>query len=191
MYPLYCDYVRCLQLPDSINFQQIYMCDPPRMYHPPRIHPPFQQLYATLPESTPPSQNIGLPPFQQQYYMRPSKNPPLPPRMYPSSQQIYYYATLPESTPPSQKIFPLEQLCATLPESTLPPKKYTPFFNNYMVPYQNLPLPPRNYPRSQELYVTLSEYTPPFQNRSPFQQIHMCDPPRIYSSQIIPPFQQL
>ena len=65
---------------------------------PPRIYPPFQQLYATLPESTPPSQNIG-PTLLFNNCMRPSQNLPLPPRIYPPFQQLY--ANLPESTPPS------------------------------------------------------------------------------------------
>ena len=47
--------------PDSFHFQQIYMYDPPRIYPFLREHAPFQQLCATLPESTHPSQNI--PPF--------------------------------------------------------------------------------------------------------------------------------
>ena len=71
------------------------ICDPPRIYpsrpeytllynnymrpfqNPPlfpRIYPPFQQLYVTLPESTPPSQNI--PPFSTTICD--------PPRIYPS-----------------------------------------------------------------------------------------------------------
>ena len=75
----------------------MYMCDPPRIYpslpeytplskticDPPRIHPSlpeytpiFNNYYATLPESIPPSQNI------------------------PSLQQLY--ATLPETTLPSE-----------------------------------------------------------------------------------------
>ena len=74
-----------------------------------------------------------------------------------------------------------QKLYATLPESTH-------LFNNYniMRPSQNLPLPQRIYP--------------------PFQQIYMCDPPRLYPSlpestphsqnppphsQNIPPFQQI
>ena len=95
---------------------------------PPRIYPPFRDLSsdpiiypslpeytplfnkcicATLPESTPPSQNRT--PFQQ------------------------LYATLPESIPPSQNIPLFQQLCATLPETTLPSDN-TPLFYNYMPP---------------------------------------------------------
>ena len=74
----------------------------------PRIYLPFQQLDATLSESTPPSQNIppsfsrticGTPriypslpeytPFFNNYkIMRPSKNLSLPPRIYPPFQQL-------------------------------------------------------------------------------------------------------
>ena len=127
------------------------MCDPPRIYpslpeyipllnkyiimrrshnlpRPPKIYPPFQQLCATLPESTPPSQNIppfstnillcdapkiyppsqNIPPFLTHLYVRPSQNLPLPPKIYPLFQQLY--ATLSESTPPSQNIPPFQQL---------------------------------------------------------------------------------
>ena len=63
------------------TFQQMHMCDPPRLY------PPFQQLYATLPGSTPSSQNIIFP-FLTNLYVRPSQNLPLPPRIYPPFQEI-------------------------------------------------------------------------------------------------------
>ena len=53
---------------------------------PPRIYPPFQQLYATLPESTPPSQDIPTP-FLVNIYN--------PPRIYPS---------LPEYPPTFQQL---------------------------------------------------------------------------------------
>ena len=108
--PHYCEYVKCIRLPESTSpsqniplFQQIYATLPEYILLPPRIYPPFQQLYATLPKSTPPSQNIGptllfnnsmRPP---RIYHPPSKNiPPFstticdPPRFYPS---------LPECTP--------------------------------------------------------------------------------------------
>ena len=77
---------------------------------PPRIYPPpYQQLYMTLPESTPPSQNI------------------------PTFQQLYYYTTLPESIPPSisPRIYPpppFEQLYATLTEITPPSENTPPLF---------------------------------------------------------------
>ena len=64
-------------------------------------------ICATLPESTPPSQNI--PPFQQ------------------------LYATLPESTTPSQNITPFQQLYATLPEATLSSEN-TPLFLTTICP---------------------------------------------------------
>ena len=75
---------------------------------PPRIYPPFQQRYATLPESTPPSQNIH--PFLTNAHVRPSQNLPLPPRLYPTFQQLY--ATLPESTLPPRIYLPFQQLYA-------------------------------------------------------------------------------
>ena len=97
-------------------FQQIYMCDPPRIYPslteytpllniymrpsqnlslPYRIYPPFEHLYATLPESNPPSQNT--PPFLTTICD--------PPRIYPF---------LSEYTPFSTSV----NICVTLPEST-------------------------------------------------------------------------
>ena len=77
------------------------MCDPPRIYPSlPEYTPLFNQfrpICATLPESTPPSQNIP-PPFSTNVYMCPSQNLPLLPRIYPPFHQLY--ATLSESTPP-------------------------------------------------------------------------------------------
>ena len=126
---------------------------------PPRLYPPFHQLYATLPESTPPSYNITPPPFNN--YMRPSHNLPLSPRIYPPFQQIHMCDPL--------RIYP------SLPDYTL-------LFKNYMRPSQNLPLPPRIYPPPfQQLYAILPESTPLSQNIPPFSTtIIFCDPPRIY-----------
>ena len=126
----------------------MYMSDPPRIYPalpeyiplfnnclwpcpnpplPPRIYPPFKQLYATQPESTPPSQNI--PPFSTNLYVRPSHNLSLPPRIYSPFQQVY--ATLPESTPPSQNIPPFQQMYMCDPPRIYPSlPEYTPLFNN-------------------------------------------------------------
>ena len=98
-------------------------CDLPRIYPtfnsynimrcsqnlplPPRIYPPpFQQLFITLPESTPPSQNI------------------------PTFQQLYYYTTLPESIPPSisPRIYPpFNNYMRHSQKLPLPPKA-PPFF---------------------------------------------------------------
>ena len=148
---------------------------------PPRIYPPFQQLYATLPESTPPSQNLvpfsttiilcdpfriypSLPEYNPLFsnynIMRHSQYLTLVPRIYPSFQQMHM------CDPP--RIYP------SLPE-------YTPLFNNYMWPSQNLPLPPRIYPSFQQQYVTLPESTPPSQN-IPLFSTTICDHPRIYPS---------
>ena len=106
---------------------------------PPRIHPPFQQLNATFPESTPLSTTIILcdaprmypslpeytpPPFQQLYMTLPESTPPF--QNIPTFQQLYYYTTLPEYFPPS-----------------ISPRIYPPSFNNYMRHSQKLPLPPR------------------------------------------------
>ena len=180
--PFFCDYVKCIRLPESTPpFQNI---------------PPFQQLYATIPETNLPSQNI--PPFQHFNIMQPSQHLYLPPRIYPAFQQ--FYATLPESTPPPQNIPPFQQLYATLPESTHPSQnippfstttivcdppriypslpEYTPLFNNYMRPSQNLPLSPRIYfPFQQRQY-----YATPLPPQNLPTTIILSNPPRIYSS---------
>ena len=152
---------------------------------PPRIYLPFQQLYATLPESTPPSQNIL--PFSTNLFVRPSQNLPLPPRIYPpfnnymwpsqnlplSSriyppfQQMYMcnppriHPSLPEYTPLSTTICDPPGIYHSLPE-------YTPICNSYFIMQ-----------RSQDLSLPLSIY-PPFNNcmrlsqKLPFLQRIQC-----------------
>ena len=154
-----------LPLPPRIYppFQSIYVCDNNYMRpsHPsPQNIPVFQQLYPTFPESTPPSQNIGLPPFSANVYVRPSQNLPLPPRIYPPFQQLY--ATLPESTPPFQNISPFQQMYVR-PSQNLPPS-------------QNIPPVSTTTCDSPRIYPSLPEYTP-FSTT-----IILCDPPRIYPS---------
>ena len=131
-------------------------------------HPKYTPLFnkficATLPESTPLSQNIS-PPFQQLlYHATPpeSSPPPPPPRIYPP-----FSTTL--CDPP--RIYP------SLPE-------YTPLFNNYMYNIgrrsQNLPPPP---PPSEytllstticeppTIYPSFSEYTPFLQLYAIFEE---------------------
>ena len=109
----------------------------------PRIHPPFLWFVKVSPD----------------------------PRIYPS---------LPEYTPPFQQIY---IKCATLQEFTPPSQNIPPFFNSYMQPSENLPLPPRIYPPfSTNLYVRPSQNLPiPFRIKPPFQPICMCDTPRIIS----------
>ena len=73
-----------LPLPPRIYppFKELLLCDPPRIYPPSRnTPPPFKKLHATLPESTPPSQN--LPHFSTNLYGRATWNPLLSPRIYP------------------------------------------------------------------------------------------------------------
>ena len=138
---------------------------------PPRIYPPFQQLYATLPKSTPPSQNIG-PTLLFNNSMRPSQNLPPPPskNIPPFSTTICdpprFYPSLPECTP-----FSISTICD--PPTIYPSlPEYTPLFNNYMRPSQNLLIPPRIYPHFQQL----QDYaTPP-----PPQNLPL--PPRIFFS---------
>ena len=171
---------------------------------PPRIYPPFQPLKyyatlpeytplfnkcicATLPESTPPSQNI--PPFQQLYatlseytpllnnynIMRPSQNLTLPPRIYPPFQPLKYYATLPEYTLPPRIYPPFQQMYMCDPPRIYPSlPEYTPIFDNYFIMRRSqiLYLPPsQNIPPFQQLYVTLPENTNITPLRNGFQVI--------------------
>ena len=89
-----------------------------------------------------------------------SQNLPLPPRIYPSFQQLY--ATLPEATPPSQNIPLLSTTICDPPRIYPSLPEYTPLFNNYNItrPSQNRPHPPKIHP-------------PPFSTT-------LCDAPRIY-----------
>ena len=85
--PLYYDYVKCIRLPESTPPSQNnpplfnnYMRPSQNIPLSPRIYPPpFQQLYATLSESTLPSQNL----FNNYNIMRPSQNLPLSPKIPP------------------------------------------------------------------------------------------------------------
>ena len=176
--PHYCDYVKCIRLPESTSpsqnippFQQIYatlpeytpssqnippfstiICDPPKIYPSVpeyRPYPPFQQLYATLPESTPPPSPRIYPPFQQLYATLPDSTPP--------SQNVPHfqcqlYETLPQSTPPSQNIPPFSITICDPPRiySSLP--EYTPIFNNYKI---MRPPPPRICPSLLEYFSVL------------------------------------
>ena len=172
----------------------------------PEYTPLFNQfICATLPESTPPSQNIL--PFSTNLYVRPSQNLPLPPRIYPLFNKCRpIYVTLPESTSPSQNIPPFSPtICDPLriyPSQNIPPfstnvyvrpsqniplpLKIYPLFNHYVRPSHNLPLPRRIYSSLFNNYNIMRpfqnrplppEYTPPFS-----ANIILCDPPRIYPS---------
>ena len=89
---------------------------------PPKIYPHFQQLYANLPESTPPSQNIPplstticdpprIYPSMPKYtilfnnYMRPSKNLPVPLGIYPLFHN-YNIMRLSQILPLPPRIYP-------------------------------------------------------------------------------------
>ena len=101
------------------------------------------QLYATLPKSTPPSQNIPPPRIYSSifcyYNRRRSQNLPLPqaPRMYPLPLR-YLYATLLKSTHTFQNIPPLFNYYMR-PSQNLS-KKYSPLFHNYLQRSENLPI---------------------------------------------------
>ena len=134
--PHYCDYVKCIRLPESTS--------------PSQNIPPFQQIYATLPEYTLSSQNI--PPFSTIICDPPKIYPSVPEyRPYPPFQQLY--ATLPESTlpPPSKNIPPFSTTICDPPRFYPSLPECTPLFNNYMRPSQNLLIPPRIYPNFQQL----------------------------------------
>ena len=134
---------------------------------PSRLYPLFQQLYSTLPESTPPSQNIL--PFSTTIILCDR------PRIYPSP---------PEYTPRFSNYYIMRPF-RNLP---LPPRVYL-LFNKYniMRPSQNVPLPPKIYPLFQQLYIYnlpriypfLPEYTPFSTTRILCCQ-NLSLPPRIY-----------
>ena len=104
------------------------MCAPPRIYLniPGRYTTPFEQLYATLPESTPPPPRIY--PFYNNYNIM---------RSYPSLPESTLFfsrficATLPQSTPPSWNIPSFQQLYPALPESTPPSQTTTGHFSYF------------------------------------------------------------
>ena len=152
---------------------------------PPRLYPTFQQLYATLPESTAPSQNIPPPPVFLTTICDPR-------RIYPS---------LPEYTPFSTTIISCGPL--RIYPSLL---EYTLLFNNAMRRSQNRPLlpkiylpfsrticdPPRIDPSLPEytpfsttiLLCAFPESTPASRNPPPFSRTKekICDPPKICPS---------
>ena len=142
----------------------------------PKYTPFFNNyIYATIPEATPPSQNIpplspiiSEPPriypsflnyttFSTNLYVRPSQNLPLPPRIYPAFQKHMRPSQYLRLSPRIYPTFQQLEYYATLPESTFPPKYISPF-NNYMRHSQNRP--------------SLPEYTP-FSTT-----ISSCDAPR-------------
>ena len=174
------------------------------MYSDPRIYPYLPEythlfnkcICATLPESTPPSQNIPPPFFNN--YMQPSQNLLLPPRIYPPFLTTIILCDPPRIYPSLSKFTPLfnKFIFATLPEYT-PPSQNTPPFNNYMRPSQILPPPPppQNIPPLVNNYNIMRppRIYPSSQNIPPFSTtIILCDRPRIYPSlPERPPFQQL
>ena len=136
-------------LPESTSplSTTIIICDAPRIYpshlkytptffnnyiwpsqnlpFPPRIYPPFQQLFyfATLPEHIPPSQNI--PPFQQLYATLPDTTPPSenPPPVF----EKYMPHSLWEYIPPQ-----LSTTICDIPRIYTLVTEYAPFSSHYM-----------------------------------------------------------
>ena len=149
-----------LPLPSRYNLfsTNVYVRPPPPLTEstpPSKNMPPFQQLYAILPESTPPSKIYHLfnkcicatPPPPLTESTPPSKNMP------PFNNYMRSYQNLPlplgiyTPPPPFQQYPPFQQLYATLPESTLPSQNIPPFSTNvYLRPSKNLLVPPRIYP---------------------------------------------
>ena len=225
-------------LPPRIHspFQKLLyvcICDPPKIYPSlPEYTPLFNNYYmyvnATLPKSTPPSQNnllfnnhmrpyqnLFLPSrinssFQQLLYMRPSHKLPLLPRIHhppPLSTTIYntprIYPYLTEYTPPlfnnymqhSQNIPPFSTSLYARPSQKLPfPLRKYPHFSTTLCD------PPRIHPSLlpeyispppfQQLYATLTEYTPPSHNITSFKQLYATLPESTPPFQNTPPFQQ-
>ena len=145
--PFYCDYVKCLRLPESTPPSQnippfsTTICDPPRIYSFLPEYTPFQQLilcdppriYPSLPEYTSPLSTTTCDP-PRTYYSLPEYIPFF---------NKFICGTLLESTPPSQNISLFSTNLYVRPSQNLPlsPKIY-PLFNNYMWPSQDLPPPP-------------------------------------------------
>ena len=160
-----------LPLPPRLSpppFQTIYMCDSPR-------------IYPSLPEYTPLFKN-----YRPMLRIYPSG---LLPQYTPIFNKCILCATLPESTPPSQNIPPFSATVCDPPKIYPSLPKYTLIFNKYIImpPCQNLPLPSGIYPLfNQFICATLPESTPPGSSHNippfEFQQMYMCDPPRIYPS---------
>ena len=118
-----------LPLPhDMPPLQQIYMCDPLRIYPHSKNIPPFSRticntprIHPSLPEYLPPFsttspsilcdalgiQNLPLPPYYTPLFNKfigaTLSESIITPRIYPAFQQLY--ATLPESIPPSQNTY--------------------------------------------------------------------------------------
>ena len=138
---------------------------------PHRIYHPFQQLYATLPDYTPPSQKIPLP-VSTILQVRPSQNLPLSPRiyMYPSFQRLY--TTLPESTP-FQNIPTFSTTICDPPRIYHSLLEYTLFWTTIIICD---PL---------RIYPSLPEYAPHFNNYDIMRPPP--PPPSIYPSQNITP----
>ena len=195
------------------------MCDPPRMYPSlPEYTPLFKKcICATLPESTPLSQN--MPPFSTTIcdppriypslleftlfcnnynIMRPSQNLPLPPRITLFLFSQFICATRLESTPPSQNIPPFQPIYICDPPCIYPSlPEYTPFFNQFInatlpestPPSQNIP------PFSTNLYVRRARYLPLLLRYLPsttkFNVYVRLSQNRPLPPRIYPPFQQL
>ena len=113
IYPPFRDFLKCLRIPECTppsqnisRFQQIYMCDPPR-------------IYPSLPEYTPFSTIISDPP---RIYLSLPEYPPPP-------FNKCMCATFPESTPPSQNILPFSTTTCDPSRIYLSLPEYTPLFN--------------------------------------------------------------
>ena len=169
-----------LPLPPRIYppFQQMYMCDPPRIYPSLSEYTPLFNNYVR------PSQNLPLPPFNNYNIMRSYQDLPLPLRITLLFNQ-FMCAILPGSTSPSQNIHPFSKfICATLPESTPPSHNIPPFQKMYMCD------PLRIYPSLPEYNSIFNNYMRPSQNLPlppriyhPLStNVYVRDPPRIYSS---------
>ena len=117
----------------------------------PRIYPHFQQLYATLLESTPPSKNIS--PFSTTTCDPRESAPPshnIPP---PFSTTITLIGAPRISSSP--RICPLFNKYVRYTQNPPIPPRIYPLFNNYIIPSKNLPLSHGIYSPFQQLYATL------------------------------------
>ena len=101
------------------SFQQLYYYatgHTPRIYPSQNIPPPFQQLYATLLEITPPSENTPPPPLLDNY-MPPSVSEYIPPHLSTIICDIpRIYPSVTEYAPFSRRFCNYERIYHLLPE---------------------------------------------------------------------------
>ena len=152
------------------------------IYPPSQNIPPLFNIYATLPESTPPSQNRY--PLLATICDSPIIYPVLP--EYTLFFYNYNIVTLPESILPSQNLPALREYTPS-PSICDPPiiypslrNIYTPFWTTICNAHIIYPSRTENTPPPLNIYMQHSQNPPSDQKYTP--TLNICDPPRIYPS---------